>query len=876
MFVVDVNWPLVGRFDEVEVIHSVPAAGGVLLFGDAGVGKTRLLREAIRAARGAGHAVELVAATRAAASVPLSAVSHLLPVEQPGGQRENLFRQVAMMLLRRCQGSRVVLAVDDAHLLDNGSAALVHYLSVHRHVTVMATARTGEPAPDAVLALWKDGLARRHEVPPLADDAVDQLLEHALGGPVADTARAALRTLAAGNPLYLRELLADGVSLGALWRGADVWQWRGSLRGARRLTELVDDRLRAVERAGRAVIELVACAEPVAIDLLRDEPGLSLAERAGLLDSEDAGNGHACGGGIRVRLAHPIYGEVLRANLSPLRLREIHRDLACRLGRARPLGQDDLLRLVTWQLAGGLRPATPSLLPAARHAMARHDLPLAERLARAAVTAKVAGARPVLAEVLHWLGRHDESFAVVATDPTDPAERGRWFVARTRSLYFGLSRHDEATAEVTRADPVARVDDPGVGSVRAMILLSEGRCVPAQEIAMAVLGDENAPIDTRLWSATAAVNAGNMLGHNDRALALAEYGFELALRPSAVPLIAVPHLRMAWTNSLLTAGRLRAARVAAEEGYRAAIAVDDRALVSAWATLRGSVAQVQGELDTAVASLREAVAVDEAQDPIGHTRHHLTMLAGVLAMSGASVEARSVLERADAIEAALPRLFAPLAEKNRAWVAMASGELTRAVEIALRGAELARAADLPYLEATLLYDAVRHGHGPGPHERLIELACVIDGELAVAYATAATARAHSDSAGLEAAAANFQALGAPLPALECLLAARDLHRSAGHSRRAGAIEEQARLLAERHRLPSVPVADPTHALTRREREIALLAVRPASSKEVAEQLGLSVRTVDNHLTRVYAKLGVSGRAELARLISLPDSEISRE
>jgi DNA-binding CsgD family transcriptional regulator len=36
-----------------------------------------------------------------------------------------------------------------------------------------------------------------------------------------------------------------------------------------------------------------------------------------------------------------------------------------------------------------------------------------------------------------------------------------------------------------------------------------------------------------------------------------------------------------------------------------------------------------------------------------------------------------------------------------------------------------------------------------------------------------------------------------------------------------------------------------------------------ASKEIAERLFLSSRTVDNHLMRVYAKLGVSGRTELA-------------
>jgi len=52
-------------------------------------------------------------------------------------------------------------------------------------------------------------------------------------------------------------------------------------------------------------------------------------------------------------------------------------------------------------------------------------------------------------------------------------------------------------------------------------------------------------------------------------------------------------------------------------------------------------------------------------------------------------------------------------------------------------------------------------------------------------------------------------------------------------------------------------------LTEREREIALLAAAGHSSRAIAERLVLSVRTIDNHLGRIYDKLGVSNRAELA-------------
>jgi len=56
-------------------------------------------------------------------------------------------------------------------------------------------------------------------------------------------------------------------------------------------------------------------------------------------------------------------------------------------------------------------------------------------------------------------------------------------------------------------------------------------------------------------------------------------------------------------------------------------------------------------------------------------------------------------------------------------------------------------------------------------------------------------------------------------------------------------------------------------LTRRERDIATLAARGESSREIAERLFLSVRTVNNHLQNVYAKLGVASKTELIRRAS---------
>jgi DNA-binding CsgD family transcriptional regulator len=58
-------------------------------------------------------------------------------------------------------------------------------------------------------------------------------------------------------------------------------------------------------------------------------------------------------------------------------------------------------------------------------------------------------------------------------------------------------------------------------------------------------------------------------------------------------------------------------------------------------------------------------------------------------------------------------------------------------------------------------------------------------------------------------------------------------------------------------------------LTNREREVAGLAARGLTDVEIAARLSVSRRTVETHLYRIYAKLGVAGRHELAPLFAGP-------
>ena len=106
----------------------------------------------------------------------------LIPEDVRSDEPLELLRRSTEALQARAGSRPVVLEVDDAHLLDPGSAALVLHLVNSAGVFVLATVRSDARAPDAIDSLWKDAGARRIELGPLDDDAIGTLIETGIAG----------------------------------------------------------------------------------------------------------------------------------------------------------------------------------------------------------------------------------------------------------------------------------------------------------------------------------------------------------------------------------------------------------------------------------------------------------------------------------------------------------------------------------------------------------------------------------------------------------------------------------------------------------------------------------------------------------------------
>ncbi len=355
-----------------------------------------------------------------------------------------------------------------------------------------------------------------------------------------------------------------------------------------------------------------------------------------------------------------------------------------------------------------------------------------------------------------------------------------------------------------------------------------------------------------------------MTGQADELRALVVQGRSAGALPWSPAQVGFGDCVALWAN-----GRLTAARVLADDGYRAAVASESSDMTATWAGLRGVVAKAQGHLAEAGTALREAVALAPEVDPHHVLRPCLAQLAGVAALPGDAAAATKLLARADGLARPDNRLYDAWVELDRAWVRAAEGLLSEAVDTAACAAELARATEQSAFEAMALYDVARLGAAALVLPRLTALAGELAGGFALLLSQAAAALAGRDGEALDRAARAFTVRGHLLLAAELHTAAANALGHNGKLMRSRTANGHATaLLADGCRGARTPLLDlggPSAILTRREREIALLATS-LPSKRIATRLGLSVHTVNNTLARAYMKLGIRNRRELVALL----------
>jgi ATP/maltotriose-dependent transcriptional regulator MalT len=301
-------------------------------------------------------------------------------------------------------------------------------------------------------------------------------------------------------------------------------------------------------------------------------------------------------------------------------------------------------------------------------------------------------------------------------------------------------------------------------------------------------------------------------------------------------------------------------------GYSRALRKGDRLAAAAWVTMLGRTLLDCGQVASARRVLSEALAACRQPVAACFLPVCLAAIAESAALSGDVVRAQeAVAEETGHVPMACFRTDLDLA---RSWLAAASGDLCAGRAIALAAAAAAEAEGRLAGAVTALHTAARLGDAAPVRRRLERLTSVVDGPFAAACAAHAGALADRDGSMLDRAAAEFEGMGAYLMAAEAAAAARAVHQAEGRRGSALASSDRLRSLLERCEgahspgLAGLKMAE----LTVREQEVAHLAASGLSSREIAQRLTLSVRTVDNHLRVTYDKLGVDGRRSLPRAL----------
>jgi len=859
---------LTGRDGELTTIHralnGVGSYSGVVIIGAAGVGKTRLAREVLGRARVSGERTSWIVGTESARPLPLGAFSASFG-EVVLDSEVNIRRFINSFVAQQ-RRKRVLIGIDDAHLLDGLSAHVVHQLAQSPGAQLVVTLRAGAGEPDAVTALWKDGLLARMDLEPLSPDSTRQMVEETLGEAV--DARSAQRfwKLTGGNPLFVGQLLKDQLKAGRIRQLAGVWMWDENVAVSPRIGDIVGRQLDRLTPKLALVVDTLSQCEPLAVDVLCDLVGrrhLEAAEQMHLVSVERTGDARMA------RLAHPLFGELRRATAGEMYLSRIRGQLAQRLAKVSDSDMPATVRRALLTLESDLAPDPDLFLRAARFAMTLLDLDLADRFARAAADAGAAEAANLGAMNLVLLGRGPEAEAALEEmGGADRPDGHHWSTVRAANLTWMLGRPADAWTilEALSARHESAADRAERAAVEACVDAAMGRCETAAEKARTAMKSAELPDFHAMMASVALIMAEGALGRVDDITEVVDEALHRAITS-----FQASQLRF-WFGAVYARACRLTGRI--DEGIKSAKQIAESAgdipglAYANLAFLLGHAELVGGSVPAAVKLLYEALA--------GVERHGVTTglrpatcfaLAEAHAKLGQPDQANHALSEA---QKGVPQdyLFMQTAlSLSTGWVLAAAGSLSAAVSVVQAAATDARARNQPTHELACLQAAAQWGDASGA-ARARELADVLSLPLANAVARHTESLQSCDGEGLLAASNDYRAIGDRATAADVAAQSAAAFGRAQQRKRGMYAAALARELADACGGLCTPALRTRVGvpLTPREREIIELVIAGLSNRDIADRLVMSVRTVEGHIYRACQRVGATSRADLAAIL----------
>ena len=844
--------PQLGKLD--AALRQAMAGRGrfVLISGEAGIGKTRLVEELDRQAtkrgvaalwgrcyegegapafwpwvqvlRGVGAA--LTAAEVDALVGPARAVlARLVPAwgapgapsqhGDPGGGPAQLYQAVVNVVRGAAVRRPVVLILEDLHWADVPSLQLVDFLAPQLdgdRLLIVATYRVPEPGTTPALTDTLGNLARfpnldRIPLSGLHPQHVRQFIAGVIGCEPDDALVDEVHDRTEGNPFFVTELVRLLQSEGML--GAD--HRAGELRSRvpagvrdvirRRLSRLPDS-TNALLSVGAVIgryfdLDLLARAAGVDADASLDL--VEMAMVSGLIMETEEVVG-------RFRFTHALVRDTLYEGLSAIRRARLHGRVGEGLESLRR--SDDAAHVIDLAhhfgqavpVLGAAR-ALPYVLRAAAVAEALFDHHLAERLARGAVDMGGGfSARLVLGKALVGQRRGDEAEELLSqldVACVRDVERAQLALTRAPNLMFNLGRPGDADAVLQETHD--RVGDESWREELTLLRTEFFTWTNMHREALftvAALLIRRDMTDRRLLRAiTAAASPLNWSGHFDEALLHIDRGLVIARRLADELPLAASYLILHQWFALAHSGRISEGATLVEHQYRAAIQTRQYTPAAGLAMVCIYSAIEQGRMQTAKRRGSEAAPLMRKYDVYSFLPFAQAASAQAAAVVGDLPAAEVAM--AEAIEVGQMKVLRPWILRGQAWIAAARGEILSAQAFALEGAASAREPGQNAVEALLLHEALRLGAAARVVERLTEVAMLVDGRLASTFAAHARALVGRDGMALDTVAGAFAEMGSMLLAAEAATEAVACHRHAGLRAGAAASAARARALAAR-------------------------------------------------------------------------------
>lgn len=860
------------------------------------MGKSRLAQTALEEASADGWATLAIRGSTGFAGVPLGPFRTILTLPTSSDLTE-LTAAVANELESMPSDKGLILLADDSQHLDEASAGLLHQLAAAGRLLVIATTRAGTQTPPALTDLWKDGYAERIELQNLSRRETAELLDAGLGGHVRDSSANRIWQVTDGNPLYLREVVLASVETGALRQHDDEWRWDGEWAKGARLQEIVAGRLGRLDPDELTAMEMIALAGTLPLSLVT---GATSAIAVQDLESRGLVRTERNGRRTEVGIAHPLHAEVVRGQMPELRQRSIRQNLVDAMTATGARRAADRVLIACWsielgievdpltlalgstaslfgigpaiasrlqEVAPGLSAETPTGIPPVRQ-----DWDLAVRMAQTAYDRHPGVVQGVaLAQTLAWTGALERSEAIIKeleAAATDIEDRLRLSVQLAWTRFWG--RYDADAAIETLTDALAAAE----GASPDPLLLAEAyqelagiylnTARPAEALEFALRAAEAQGVDLSVSVAPApAAAALSYLGRCQESIELIDSAVGPA-REDGHPLL-VATLLFTRAGALTKLGHHQQARELLEWLREIALSTELLDATASFGVLLGEILLRQGKPLSAGRILRDSAGLLTERDVLGYRPWALSALSRARSRAGEEESAAAALKEARRSQPTGRHyeLSHYLAEID---LNILAGRKHAAIEAAQRAAAWAATARMVVEEANALDALMRMAPSESIVERLEELVGVTDSPLVEAMAGQARATLEGDGNGLLAIGERYAEMTAWGLATEAAASAASMFERRGDGRASKAAATIAARYAENcegtlHYVVS-GLTGPGR-LTKREREVALLAAAGRSSKEIAERMFLSPRTVENHLYHAYVKLGVTDRSELA-------------